>query len=335
MKKISIVVPHYTESWDWGKKLLDSIESQVNVDMSMVEVIIVNDGDDAVGIIPENIDDIYSFDVKIIDIQKSGVSHCRNVGLDNASGDIVRFCDFDDCFANILAFWLVIREYESPGSFDGLYNAFLEEHRDNDGKAVFITRNDGFNFVHARWHRRQFLIDNGIRFFDDCTIHEDACLDAMSRAMTNNIRFCSTPLYLWRWRDNSICRRDRFYIQKTYVDLLKASSRLNEWYMSKGKYDALIQNVTSIVMDSYYSLCNRQWKDVSTQEYRNTTERSLCEYMSRFGEWYDKCPDQSKVQISNVIRTRNTSSGQGTFEMETETLEQFINRIKSLNINEL
>ena len=47
MKKLSILVPHYNEGEEVIRPLLDSIQFQQNVDMSTIEVVICDDGPDA------------------------------------------------------------------------------------------------------------------------------------------------------------------------------------------------------------------------------------------------------------------------------------------------
>ena len=47
MKKLSILIPHYTEPTEVIKPLLDSIAIQRNVDMNDIEAVICDDGPDA------------------------------------------------------------------------------------------------------------------------------------------------------------------------------------------------------------------------------------------------------------------------------------------------
>ena len=65
-----------------------------------IEVILVNDGskDDSINIC-NNYAEIDPR-VKVIDIQNSGVSHARNIGIENATGYYLQFVDSDDVIAN-------------------------------------------------------------------------------------------------------------------------------------------------------------------------------------------------------------------------------------------
>ena len=95
--KLQILIPHYHESAEVIRPLLDSIAIQQNVDFSEIGVIICHDGED----IPyfaradyyeprENILPFYPFDVEQIHIDHKGVSAARNACLDHATADYVK-----------------------------------------------------------------------------------------------------------------------------------------------------------------------------------------------------------------------------------------------------
>ena len=75
------------------------------------------------------------------------------------------FCDFDDCFASIYA----LRDYMTvlpADGFDFLYTAMLAE----DGEEIYFTpKTQRFVFCHGKVYRRQFLIDQNIRFDEELT----------------------------------------------------------------------------------------------------------------------------------------------------------------------
>lgn len=89
---ISIIVPIYN-SEKTLKKCLNSIINQTYVDW---ELLLINDGSkDNSG----NICDEYAIidrRIKVFYKENGGVSSARNLGLDNACGDWVTFCDSDD-----------------------------------------------------------------------------------------------------------------------------------------------------------------------------------------------------------------------------------------------
>ena len=338
-KFFSILVPHYNEPVEVIKPLLDSIAIQQNIDMNEIEVIICDDGPDAV-LLPDEFLKSYPYDIQYHREPKANVSVMRNKALDYSTGEYVMFCDSDDCFYHCLAFWFIKRETTTPMQvlvnnvpttvygFDALYSVFLEEGRNpQTGETYFIDRTDGYQFCHGKVIKKDFMLRNDIRFGDDLVIHEDNVLNGKIQACTQNIKFCPTPFYLWKWRDNSVCRRDPLYLKKTYPDLIKSSNHMLEWYTKKSKFDNARQTVASIVLDCYYTFCHPSWKTIETQEYRDKAEKCFADYFKKWEYLWNECPDQVKMQISSGIRQREVVQG---MEMETETLEQFLMRMKAL-----
>ena len=342
-KFFSILVPHYNEPVEVCKPLLDSIAIQQNIDMNEIEVVICDDGPDAV-LLPDEFLKSYPYDIQYHREPKGGVSKMRNKAFDYSTGEYVTWADIDDCYYTCLALWFVKRETQTPmqvpingvpttvNGFDALYAVFLEEGRNpQTGETYFIDRKDGFQFVHSKFFKREFLVRNGIRFGDDLFIHEDNVLNLQVQACTQNIKFCPTPFYLWKWRDNSVCRRDSLYLKKTYPDLIKSSNYSLGWLVNKSKFDNARQTVASIVLDSYYTFCHPSWKTIETQEYRDKAEKCFAEYFKKWEYLWNECPDQVKMQISAGIRQREVVQG---MEMETETLEQYLNRMSKLGENQ-
>lgn len=48
--KLSIIIPHYKESLNQLRALLSSIDIQLDVDFKSIEVIVVNDGPEAIAL---------------------------------------------------------------------------------------------------------------------------------------------------------------------------------------------------------------------------------------------------------------------------------------------
>ena len=44
--------------------------------------------------------------------------------------------------------------------------------------------------------------------------------------LSKNVKYCQTPFYLWKWRDDSVCRHDPKYILRTYRNMLDSNDAL-------------------------------------------------------------------------------------------------------------
>lgn len=338
-KFLSILVPYYNEGESVVKPLLDSIAVQQNIDLNEIEVIICKDGEDGQGLSEEFLKS-YPYDIQYHIEPKGGVSQMRNQAFNYSVGEYVAWCDCDDQFYHVLAFWFIKKETTTPmqvpingvnttvNGFDAMKSVFLEEGRDPEGNTYFIDRKDGFQFVHGSVYKSKFLRDNGIRFFDDCFIHEDHVLFGQVSACTQNIKWCPTPFYLWKWRDNSVCRRSPNYIKETYTDLIKSTDHLIDWLKDKSKFDNARQSVVQIVYDCYYNvMCHPSWSEIGTKEYRDKAERRFAEFYRKHKELWNECPDQVKMSISNGIRQRVIQQG---MLQEKVTLDDFLNKMENL-----
>lgn len=92
MPQVSIIIPVYNSE----KYLRMTIESLLNQTYKDFEIILVDDGSvDASG---KLCDDLSLTDRRIVVIHKEngGVSSARNVGIENARGELISFVDHDD-----------------------------------------------------------------------------------------------------------------------------------------------------------------------------------------------------------------------------------------------
>lgn len=232
--KLQILVPQYKETNEIIKPLLDSIEVQQNVDLKNdIGVIIVNDGTD-VHLSREFLEK-YSYNIEYYFNEHKGVSATRNACLDYATADYVMFCDADDMFYNACGLYIVFREINN-GGFDSLVSAFIEETRiPQTGEIAYINHDMDSTFVHGKVHRRQYLIDKKIRWNEKLTIHEDSYFNCLCQKLAGELKYSQTSFYLWKWRDDSVCRSDFKYILKTYNNMLDSNEALVDELLKRGR----------------------------------------------------------------------------------------------------
>lgn len=115
MPQVSIIIPVYNSE----KYLRMTIESLLNQTYKDFEIILVDDGSvDASG---KLCDDLSLTDRRIVVIHKEngGVSSARNVGIENARGELISFVDHDDYVFSDYLMTMVneIEEYDLLQSF--------------------------------------------------------------------------------------------------------------------------------------------------------------------------------------------------------------------------
>ena len=325
--KLQILIPQYKETDDIVKPLLDSIALQQNVDFSEVGVIICNDGTD-VHLTDEFLKS-YPFVVEYHLEEHRGVSATRNACLDYATADYVMFCDADDMFYNACGLWILFKEMDV--GFDSLVSCFTEETRLPDTKEItYINHDMDSTFVHGKIHRRQYLIDEGIRWNPSLTIHEDSYFNILCQNLSKNVKYCQTPFYLWRWRDESVCRHDPKYILKTYRNMIDSNEALVDEFIKRGMQDKVMFFTAFLIFDAYYTMNKPEWIDQENQEYRNSTERRFSEYFKKRKGIWDSVPINDKMAISNQVRSRSVIEG---MMMESLTIDDWLKHISNMSKN--
>lgn len=133
MDKISVIVPAYN-CQDTIEHCINSIQNQTYKDL---EIIIVNDG--STDNTEQIISDLQSVDnrIKVFTIPNGGVSHARNTGIDNATGDYITFVDSDD--------YIDTKMYETLYSLIKEYNVKIAHcsYKNVDGKAIVPVGDTG------------------------------------------------------------------------------------------------------------------------------------------------------------------------------------------------
>ena len=326
MKKLQILIPQYEETDSDVKNLLDSIAIQQNVDLKNdVGVIIVNDGSNVH--LSDKLLKSYDFDIEYYLNEHKGVSATRNACLDHATAEYVMFCDADDMFYNACGMWIIFNEINN-GGFDSLVSVFVEESRIPDTKQpIYLNREMDSTFVHGKVHRRQYLIDQNIRWNENLTIHEDSFFNIQCQKLSTNVKYCQAPFYLWKWRDNSVCRHDEKYILKTFNNMLDSSDACIQEFIKRNKITIAKQLATGMIFDCYFTMNKKEWLDQENQEYRTATEKRFKEYYHKYKEYFDTIDEREKNNI--IVGMKNRMFQEGLM-MESITFHDWIQEIEKL-----
>lgn len=353
-KKLDILIPHYHETAEEILPLLDSIALQQQVDLKNdVGIIICHDGDepsinssvDCGDYYPtENeskgfdfYDDFgiggnysifreYPFEITQIHQKHKGVSAARNACLDVSTADYVMFCDADDMFFNMCGLYIVFREMAGDG-FNALSSVFVEETKDSKGDKIYINREMDSTFVHGKFYRRSFLVNNNIRWNESLTIHEDSFFNCLAQRMTADVKYAQQPFYLWKWRDRSVCRHDPKYILKTYNNMLDSNTALVNELIKRDKKEDAAFFACSMIYDAYYTMNKKEWLDQENQDYRQKTEKRFQKYYHEFKELFESIKQEQRLQIVMGMRNRFFTEG---LLLESITFDDWIRHIEEM-----
>ena len=323
--KLQLLIPQYKETEDVIKNMLESIEVQQSVPMSEVGVIICNDGSDVK--LSKEFLDKFSYEIKYFAEPHRGVSGTRNACLDHATADYVMFCDADDMFLTVCGLYIIFREIQM-GGFDVMVSLFVEESKHpKTSEILYLNHPMDSTFVHGKVYRRKFLLENDVRWNDDLTIHEDSYFNCLAQKMTKEVKYCQTAFYLWKWRDESVCRHDPKYILKTYNNMLESNTCLVNELLRRKKKDEATFYATSMIMDAYYTMNKKEWVNELNADYRLRTERRFKKYYLDFKELFEGIKEEQKAQIIMGIKNRMMQEGQ---LLETITFNDWIKHVLEL-----
>lgn len=323
---LDIIITHYKEPWSIGKPMFDMLALQRNINFDDLGVILVNDGEEneLVG----NWHKQYPFQITQMSIPKGGVSKARNAGLDASDADWVMFCDFDDSFSSVFALHLIFcAMYEDKA--DTLWSAFTEETTDEQGVIHLVAHERDFVFVHGKAHRRQFLVDNNIRFHDKLTVHEDAFFNVMVQRLAGEDRISAikTPIYVWKWNPNSVVRKDNSddFVFDTYDHLMRQKIALTEEFIKRNMPEDVLKIVVKTVVEVYYDCQNPNWRLPKNKDRLHKAENWFAAYLKRYANIYLKADAKLIAQIAAGVRDNKLKQGQ--FLMEFETIGEWLKHI--------
>lgn len=336
-RRLDFLVPMYDEDEGVVKPLLDSIALQTGIDLSQVGVIICCDGGTAR--VSRELLDSYPFEVEFHVLAHAGVSATRNACLDRSEAEYVMWCDADDRMMDARGLFIIFREMDAPPApndvaiygangtgFDFLVSVFCEESKTPSGEITYLNHDADFTFVHGKVLRRQWLLDNSIRFCERLYVHEDSYMQLLCREVAKpwRVKYCPMPWYLWCWRDASVCRHDPDYLLKTFPDMLKSVDALVDEFVRRMMNDKANVYTASGVWETYYMLNKPEWVEKTNADYRNTVERCFARFFRKHRSKWEALTPHEKVMISSEVRQRKVMEG---MLIEAVTIDQWLAHI--------
>lgn len=223
--KVSIIVPIYNVD-NYLKKCIDSLIKQTYKNL---EIILVDDGSpDTSGKI---CDDYALIDsrVKVIHKNNGGVSQTRNTGIEHATGDYICFVDGDDFVMDDYVSYMynLIKkgDYEISITTDMFGN--FNENQNNNIKDYEATGVESTNLIlsyripigcYCKLFKKDFLVKNNIRFFEDIFIGEGFNFNVLAFQYAKKVRIGNKKTYYYR-RDNPTSAMTKFNIKKCECEL--------------------------------------------------------------------------------------------------------------------
>ena len=200
---LDIIVTHYNEPWEIGRPFFDMLSCQRGIDFNDIRVILVHDGTE---LFDQKYFARYPYRVAQYRIKHGGVSMARNYGLDVSDADWVEFCDFDDCYTNIYGLRMIL-SHLTP-NVDYVWTPFFMEIVQGKEMRFKTHEKENIVWVHGKYFRREFLIENNLRFPEGIHYSEDSGFCAIVNEVTKLDRRgkikTDFPVYSWVYREGSV-----------------------------------------------------------------------------------------------------------------------------------
>lgn len=316
---LSVIIPQYKETDKEVKRLLSSIDYQVNVNWEEVEVIIVNDCSKTL-LSESMLNSFENIKPKYIKLKKNvGPGLARQAGLDAAQGEYVTFCDADDMYQNFGVFSLYfakIKEFHP----DIIRTQWLEELEIENVKQ-YITHNFEVTWMHGKVFNRGFLYLNNIRFSDKLLYHEDSYILSNAFEITKNVIDIPTVTYIWTFDKTSITRRNNgAYSYESMPEFIRSITYSIDWLKNK-KEEVLIAKTVQLFLYIYYVLQVNQknWEKKHIEE----IEKELVNTYRKYGKYIQEIDlaSFSALEVKERQKIANMPF------VQSETFSQFLNRI--------
>lgn len=289
--KISVIIPVYNAE----KNLERCIMSIIKQTYSFWECILVDDGSQ--DRCPEICDDYAKEDyrIKVIHQENQGVSAARNLGIEEATGDIITFLDADDCLVDTA---LKLMNQNWTDDVDIVCYSYAEINDANEkierrcfaqeyinfSSDIKYTHNIleraicemysedkftvNFGVVWSKCYRKRFLDEYHIRFSPKAFLSEDIAFMLKAISCTQKVAYYNNFVYLYYLNDNSISTRSyngrvqdlvgNYIVLFEYVDEIKC-----------------INNEPNVVQNMFYYLALKGilWR---TSDLKSRTEKKIC-----------------------------------------------------------
>lgn len=319
MRLIDIIIPQYKENDIVVSRLLRSISKQVNIKFSDIGIIIVNDCSN-IKLSKKLFKEFPKLNITYIKNEVNlGPGLTRQNGIDKSDAYYVTFMDADDMYYSndVLSKIIDIINNQAP---DVILTDWYEENKIGSMSKLILHKPD-VTWVHGKFIKREYLVNNNFRFNKNIRLHEDSYFSTLLLMNTDNPYYLPTPTYLWKHDKNSLVGKvEKYpYLFRTYKDLMVSIIDL---------YDELVKRNTPrkeeyIIKSIYYLLFILQSE--AFKEIDDLVKNKKKEYEIELYKLISK--------VKPVINTFNTLELNSFKDRELQSIKEmypFFNQTESL-----
>ena len=300
---LDIIVPQFKEDESYLKNLLNSLEKQ-DVDYSDFRVLIIGDID-GYKLSKSFLNGYRKLNIEyIIPKNHNTQGMAEQYGIDISKSKYVTFLDADDEFIeNRLKYAInTLKKHD----FDMLLSHFIEEVL-IDNKYVYTEhKNDLYIFMHGLFLKREYLINNNIRFNERLRYCEDSYFTKILFMTSSNHPILNVPIYLWKYNKNSTMRSndlinklydDNFKcINDAYENIIKKNNNIeNKYYLLSGFFELFIK-----LESQYFDKNKKNDKEKELYDMYLKYKDMFIELSDKLDEIYDSQLELTKTAFNDI-----------------------------------
>ncbi len=324
MAFLDIIVPQFKEEEKLIKGLLDSIDRQKNLDFNDIRVLIIGD------IKGYKLSKIFlkgyrkfKIDYIIPEIHNTQ-GMAEQYGLDRSDSTYVTFIDSDDEFYGNSSLCEII--YGLKNTNINLLCTSMDQENTKNGR--IIHSKVSFNMLrtlHGIFVKRQYIIDNNVRFNERLDYYEDTyfvtCLTAR-----NDMTIIDNITYVWKWNDMSkaLAKNKHDVSVRHYLDIMHAHMDIYDYFVKnniKNSDKYIIQQIIELV----YLLESSKFDGDDLIETKKEYEGLLYNLYLEHKDKFDNLKENEKKAYFDFVR-KDLSSYYVGIELR-DNLDDFINKM--------
>lgn len=227
-----------------------------------------------------------------------------------------------------------VKEVLTQQDPDMLITDFFEQR---DDYKSFVPHQNDTVWVHGKYFKHKFLLDNNIKFHPTLRTHEDIYFNHLVLNTSDKVRVANILTYIWNFQPNSITRKIyndcHIYIEEYLGDYIEATMGPCKKLIDENpaKYKAKLENLVLMhplylyfyVQSFKYNLPDKWYKD---------NIKKVKQVLDLAEKWYSVGPNEiyeyiKKSNVYGMIR-QACERGVGNF-IEQQTFIDFLEECKN------
>lgn len=323
MVKVSVIIPVYNAE----KYLNQCISSIANQTMQDIEIIAINDGstDNSLNVLDE-LSQRYKGKLKVYTKENSGAGSARNIGIENASGEFIKFVDADDYLeVDILEKMYTIAKKYNVSLVRGNYQTILGPIKMEDKCSWSDIR--GSQMVDLSQHKDYIVTETpgignklisrdliGNLRFPEKTKWEDLAVIPVVIASSEKLFHMDEPVYNYRVNMNTTIK-DFINKMPNILDVIKCVENIEHQMEVRGLSDEYKSQIESLyILHTLYRVENAMlWVNFPHKK-KEIVISSLLGILDA------KYPDWQENKIIELYKFKN-----GLFQFDMNRLNKYTN----------